>query len=205
MTRLSELLPPATRAQLAELSRDLDSSRTAELRTNRAPSYVATAPRGGATRADMLSELHLRAAMTGEQLGGAVRYSWQRCEDNAGTFYRCRVTRWGRYDVNSSRTVLANTLPALWDSLADRGLLPRDVWCEDDAFLAFLMCGRVGQLAPRERVPFTATAQPEQWQRYSPRLARGANGELLQLARIHRDDRVRWGYVPRDPKHGDSA
>lgn len=198
MTRLGEMLAPATRSALESMARELAP-------VERAPRhYAAALSRGGATRADMVSELHIRAAFTGTPLGGAVRYAWHRDADNAGTFYRCRVTRWGRYDVNSSRVVLAHTLRELWDALADRGLLARDVWCEDDAFLAFLLCGNVtpGERGTREhREPFTGTPRRERWESWHAPRFTASDGTSWELVRYADGTRR---LAPRDPKRRDA-
>lgn len=205
MTRLGELLPPATRAELAEMSRELAPAKRHAVSVTRAPSYAAVASRGGATLADIVSELHLAAAFRGAPVfRGPRRYAWQRCHDAAGTFYRCRVMWWGRFDLNASRVVLANTLPALWDSLADRELLPRDVWADDGAFLAFLAVGNVGPRRDRShRVPLGELARGtrEHWHAWHPRRYRAADGTDWQLVRYANGTR---GLAPRDPKLRDA-
>lgn len=203
MTRLTEMLAPASRAALAEMSRELTPARTHAVSLTRAPSYAAVATRGGATLADAVEELHLAAGMRGVSVyRGPRRYSWQRCHDAAGTFYRCRVMWWGRFDLNASRTVLADSLPALWDALADRGLLSRDVWCESDAFLAFLMVGNVGPRRDRSaRAPLAAVGRTERWESWHPRRYRDTAGRDWQLVR-YADGTRRLS--PRDPKQRDA-
>lgn len=204
MTQLTELIDPATRQQLAELARDLAPAKTSELRTSRAPRSVATIDvRGGALTSDIVSEIHLAAAMRGENTRtGSKRFAWRRRVDCVGrVYYTCRVTWFGRFDVNATARAHADTLRELWDVLADRELITRDVWADDGMFLAFLMVGRVSPRVPAAPREWHPRPRREQWQQWHPRRYTATDGTAWQLVRYANGKR---GLAPRDIKRGDA-
>lgn len=200
--KLADYLSPVSRAALDSLARELRGD--ARERGTR-HHYAASPVRGGATRGDQISELNLYAVINRIPLGGDKRYAWQKLRDHGGTFYRCRVTRWGRVDVNSSTRVVAHTLRELWDALAMRDLIPRRAAWRDDYFLTFLMLGNVTprDRDTRDRSPFTGTPRPFRYVPPRPVYYR-VNGKYWQLVRVTRDGRTYRQLAPADPKRGDA-
>ena len=189
MSAISELLEPATRAALESMASELAPT------THNTRHYVLPV-RGGATRADMVDELNLSAALNGvSNRRGAIRYPWSRRVDCVGRdYYRCRVIWVGRFDLNASLSVTADTLRGLWDKLRALDVLPVATWADDDALLAWLAVGNIGprrDLSPRRVVHLTAPR--ETWKQWQPR----SYGEEWQLVRVATDRGTRWTLAPR--------
>jgi len=82
-------------------------------------------------------------ARHGQPVAHRVTHTWHRRGD--GTF-RAVVLCWGRWDVAESWHIDADHPRDLWWTLCRDGIVHRDHYTNDDAYMCWLMLGRVEQV-----------------------------------------------------------